>query len=70
MTVAWEAWFSAQGIAPLRINYSDLSKAPSHEVNRILTALGRPAVEIAPSVARLADQVNRDWAQRFAAEGR
>lgn len=70
MTAAWEAWFSAQGIAPLRINYSDLSKDPSHEVNRILTALGRPAVEIAPSVARLADQVNRDWAQRFAAEGR
>lgn len=70
MTAAWEASFSAQVIAPLRINYSDLSKDPSHEVNRILKALGRPTVEIAPSVARLADQVNRDWAQRFAAEGR
>ena len=65
---AWAAWFQAQGIAPLRIGYEELSANPAAAVARICTALGLPAPapgSLRPGTARLADAVSADWMHRF-----
>jgi len=68
---AWTDWFADQGITPLRIGYESLSADPVAELTRICIALGQPAPApgvLKPGVAKLADRVSRDWAERFRAE--
>lgn len=64
---AWRAWFEAQGIAPLRIEYESLAADPAAAVARILDALdvGPPAASPEPGVARLADAVSLEWMRRY-----
>ena len=67
----WLDWFSAAGIAPLRITYEALSADPLAVVREILAALGRDpgaADGVAVGVAKLADAVSRDWVERFRGE--
>ncbi len=67
----WQAWFDAQGIAPLRIGYESLSANPAEAVARICQALGVPppaAEHLRPGVAKLGDAVSLEWAQRFEAD--
>lgn len=64
----WSGWFGAEGISPLRITYDELSNAPQSVLQRILEALGLEntnARDVVPDVAKLADEVNADWAARF-----
>ncbi len=64
----WPVWFAAQGIAPLRLRYEDLSADPSGTVARICAALGLPAPDpagLSPTVGRLADAVSQDWMHRY-----
>ena len=66
---AWEEWFAAEGIAPLRLVYEDFSADPGAAVARICAALGLPAPgELRPGVARLSDAVSAEWARRYRAE--
>jgi LPS sulfotransferase NodH len=68
---SWEAWFAAQGIAPLRLTYEDLSAAPQAVLAKVLSALGQdPAIAAAIQVqtAKLADATSREWAARFRRE--
>ena len=65
---AWQGWFDSQGIDPLRITYEDLSADPSAILRDLLKALGlhlKPAMDVVPEVAKLSDQINRDWVVRF-----
>lgn len=71
MDDAWEAWFAAQNITPLRVTYAALSDDPYGTLGRVLAALGldwAPAPNSTPPVAKLADATNAEWAARFRAE--
>ena len=68
MDRAWEAWFEAETIAPLRVTYDVLSADPFATRDRILKALGvicDDAEEQTPPTAKLADAMNLAWAERF-----
>lgn len=64
----WTAWFADQNITPLVITYDDLSRDPGVELKRALTHLGLPqshAAPVTPAVAKLADDTNRAWIERY-----
>ena len=68
---AWIKWFAEQKLDPLQVTYADLSEHPKATLARILTALGQTIAnvdEITIGVAKLADQINQEWADRFRAE--
>lgn len=67
----WNRWFAGEGIAPLRVGYEALAATPRSVLAEVLTFLGLSgelALEAAIPVARLSDEVNRDWALRYCAE--
>lgn len=71
MEEAWIGWFTREGITPLRITYGDLAANPHAGRDRVLAALGLGPAPRAPNglpVAKLGDEINRDWADRFRAE--
>lgn len=68
---AWNAWFEAQAIEPLRISYDGLSADPQATLRRVLVALGlsqAAADPVVPGVAKLADGTSAEWVERFRAE--
>ncbi len=68
---AWNSWFDAQGIEPLRIGYETLSANPAAELIGICEALGvQPpnARDVSPGVAKLADETSLDWMRRYRLE--
>lgn len=65
---AWNSWFDAQGIEPLRIGYETLSENPAAAFIGICEALGvQPpnARDVSPGVAKLADETSLDWMRRY-----
>jgi|TARA_R100000935_G_scaffold13250_1_gene26634 LPS sulfotransferase NodH len=67
----WNAWFDAEAITPVRIAYDELSADPNGSVRRVLRALGldpSAADRVSPSIRKMADDTNRDWAARFRTE--
>lgn len=70
---AWEAFFSSQGIAPVRLVYETMTADPQAALATILTALGLDAA-IAKSVSvgtrKMASGVSSEWAERFRKETR
>jgi LPS sulfotransferase NodH len=67
----WESWFTSEGIDPLRITYGSLSADPIGTVRSLLNHLGlnrEAANGVEPGVAKLADEINEEWAARFCAE--
>jgi LPS sulfotransferase NodH len=65
---AWNSWFNAQGIAPLRIGYETLSANPAAVLIGICEALGVQAPnarDIKPGVAKLADETSMEWMRRY-----
>lgn len=70
---AWEAWFTKEGLEPLRLDYDTLSADPSATLAIVLDALGldpKSAQNVLAPTARLADVTSREWAERFKNEGR
>ena len=66
---AWEAWFAAQRIAPLVVEYEDLAAGPLTVASQVLAFLGLVAERpLAVSNRRMADAVSAEWAMRFRAE--
>jgi LPS sulfotransferase NodH len=66
--IAWNSWFDAQGIEPLRIGYGTLSANPAAALIGICDALGvQPpnAGDVSPGVAKLADETSLDWMRRY-----
>jgi LPS sulfotransferase NodH len=65
---AWNSWFGAQGIEPLRIRYEILSANPAAALISICEALGvqEPnSPDVSPGVAKLADETSLDWMRRY-----
>lgn len=65
---AWNSWFEAQGIAPLRLSYESLAADPAQMLLQVCEALGveaPPDDEIKPGVAKLADDISLDWMRRY-----
>ncbi|MEJ6394942.1 Stf0 family sulfotransferase [Gymnodinialimonas sp. 2305UL16-5] len=65
---AWETWFAAEGVNPLRLDYGALSHDPGGTLGQVLAYLGLDpdlAQGIAPSVKRLADAESAEWIARF-----
>ena len=68
---AWNAWFAAHAITPLRVVYEQLSGDPAGTLARICDALGVPAPnarDLKPGVAILSDETSRDWQRRYLAD--
>ncbi|MBL1437933.1 MAG: sulfotransferase [Rhodobacteraceae bacterium] len=68
---AWKTWFKRERLKPLIISYDDLSSNPRKTLGVILNALGlknSTAQSLIPPTKKLADEVNRIWADRFLAE--
>ncbi len=68
---AWKAWFDHENISPLQIKYDELSADPTKVLASILDHLGLDcglARDIKPQVAKLADETNRIWSERFTEE--
>ena len=71
LDAAWEDWFRAQQIRPMRIKYEDLSGNPQKVVTKLLSALAidpSRASGITAPTAKLADKTNADWAARYRSE--
>lgn len=71
METDWQTWFRAESIKPLCVTYDELSAAPYATLVRVLDALGLEHggnAEIMPPTAKLADAINREWAERFRQE--
>ncbi len=67
----WQAWFDQQRLSPVRVSYDDLSHAPTQQLACILDALGLDpalATDVTVPTAKLSDQTNQAWAQRYQAE--
>ncbi|NNF77575.1 MAG: sulfotransferase [Rhizobiales bacterium] len=67
----WESWFEAQSLQPLRITYEALSAAPGETLKCVLQHLGlnrETARGVEPGVAKLADEISKDWVARFRSE--
>ena len=70
MDAEWAAWFAAQKVSPMRIEYRALSANPRAELARILAALNLApeiANQTAIPTAKLADDINTQWRERFRA---
>jgi LPS sulfotransferase NodH len=68
---AWNSWFDAQGIEPLRISYETFSANPAAALVGICKALGVQAPharDVSPGVAKLADETSLDWMRRYTSD--
>ena len=68
---AWQAWFTAQSITPMRLTYEALAAAPLETLRDILHQLGQnpsAADGIVPGVARMTDGTSKDWIARYRLE--
>jgi len=66
--VAWEAWFTAEGIQPYRVVYEELDADPVGIASGVLSFLGLdlpPGREITIRHKRLADGLNARWIESY-----
>lgn len=64
----WCQWFDDQAIAPLTLTYDQLAQHPNTVVSEVLTHLGlngARAASIEHQTAKLANETNRAWRDRF-----
>jgi trehalose 2-sulfotransferase len=65
----WEDWFHSARISPVFITYEELARDPGSQLVRVMSALGKgDAAPPLPATAKLADQINEEWAARFRSE--
>lgn len=65
---AWQGFFAAHGLHPLRLAYEDVSADPRAALGALLGALGLDpglAGRVPIGTARLADATSADWIARF-----
>jgi LPS sulfotransferase NodH len=65
----WEDWFHATGREPIRVIYEDFVGSRAATVGRVLDALGiDPPEPDGRPMRRQADELSRDWVDRFRAD--
>jgi LPS sulfotransferase NodH len=63
---SWRSWFAQEGIAPLTVEYDELSADPRARVGEVLAHLGLPDVDVPePPTRRQGDETSRAWARRY-----
>jgi trehalose 2-sulfotransferase len=67
---AWQDWFAAHGIEPVRVIYEELCADPTRVTLEVLALLELEPVpgaclEPPPELTRQADETNEDWATRY-----
>jgi LPS sulfotransferase NodH len=65
---AWRRWFATFGVQPLSVRYEDLTADMADTVRRILAHIGVESpsdLDITPRHQRQADEINRDWIERY-----
>jgi LPS sulfotransferase NodH len=65
---AWNRFFADRGLKPVRLTYEAISADPRAALGLVLSALGLDptiATAIAVPTAKIGDQTNADWAERF-----
>ncbi|MDD2706064.1 MAG: Stf0 family sulfotransferase [Acidocella sp.] len=65
---SWEAWFTAQGITPLRLRYEDFETDVNTALRVLAAAFSLPLRTNLPPTAgleKLADSTSRDWVLRL-----
>ncbi|MEH0970126.1 Stf0 family sulfotransferase [Micromonospora sp. CPCC 205546] len=69
---AWEAWFASYGIRPHVVRYEELTDDMAATTRGILDFLGlqvpRDQFAVVPRHRRQADELNRQWIERYRAE--
>lgn len=68
---AWDVFFAAHGIAPMRLTYEGVTAAPQRALAEIFARLGLdPTIAEAMDVptAKMADATSQEWVERFARE--
>lgn len=67
----WRAWFHEQSIDPIEITYETFANNPQKALREILKALGKDAGiadQVQTQTAKLADNINKHWREKFEAE--
>lgn len=67
---AWDRWFAANGVTPMRVAYEDLAADPATVATAALEHIGVavPAgLAPSPRTRRHADSVNEEWIRRYRA---
>ncbi|ADG79916.1 Trehalose 2-sulfotransferase OS=Tsukamurella paurometabola (strain ATCC 8368 / DSM / CCUG 35730/ CIP 100753 / JCM 10117 / KCTC 9821 / NBRC 16120 / NCIMB 702349 / NCTC 13040) OX=521096 GN=Tpau_3332 PE=3 SV=1 [Tsukamurella paurometabola] len=66
---AWRAWFAAEAIEPLEIDFTELIADPRTSTARVLEALGQdPALAPPPPLKPQSNERSKEWAQRYRAD--
>ena len=68
---AWDRFFAAHGIAPLKLTYEGVTAGPQQALAEILSHLGldpAPAYSMTTPTAKMADATNLAWVERFSRE--
>ena len=67
--IAWDAYFAAQDVEPLRFRYEQIAADHEGSVQAVLTHLGVDATHVSPpQLERQADHLTEEWARRFEAD--
>ncbi len=67
--LAWNTWFAANGVTPLRLRYEALSADPFGTTLNVLDHLGLPTgLALSATNVRMADAVSAAWSARFRSE--
>lgn len=64
----WVYWFTKESIQPLRLSYEDLADDPSITLNKVLEMLDLQTsctIGIKAPLAKMADELNGQWATRY-----
>nr|WP_296773100.1 Stf0 family sulfotransferase [Rhodococcus sp. (in: high G+C Gram-positive bacteria)] len=65
----WQEWFTKAGVAPLIIDFADLTADTAGQVGRVLDALGLdPGLAPPPALQRQGNDRSNDWIERYRAE--
>lgn len=63
---SWRAWFDAEGIRPLDIEFTELTRDPTKATARVLEAIGQdPDLAPPPPLKPQSDQRSADWVHRY-----
>ena len=68
---AWQAFFSARAVLPLRLTYEEMAADPRSAAASILKALGldpSAAAQVTAPTSRLADDLSEAWIERYRRE--
>lgn len=62
----WRAWFEAEDISPIDVEFGQLVKDPRGTTARVLSALGQdPALAPSPPTKPQSNSRSKQWAQRY-----